>query len=119
MSGHAGTGHALGGKLDSLSGVCRLLEARESRVLSLRAPRRRLAGGERGSRLRTNITTALVNADGATLDDLREAVTALEDLERTARRVLGGAHPIAEVIEQSLRRARAALAAREEETAAA
>ena len=32
----------------------------------------------------------------ATLDDLREAVTTLEDAERTARRVLGGAHPIAE-----------------------
>ena len=30
---------------------------------------------------------------GATLDDLREAVTTLEDAERTARRVLGGAHP--------------------------
>ena len=31
--------------------------------------------------------------DGATLDDLREAVTTLEDTERIARRVLGGAHP--------------------------
>ena len=29
----------------------------------------------------------------ATLDDLREAVNTLEELERTARRVLGGAHP--------------------------
>ena len=113
MSGHAGTGHALGGKLDSLSGVCRLLEARESRVLSLRAPRRRLAGGERGSRLRTNITTALVNADGATLDDLREAVTTLEDAGRTARRVFGGAHPFTARMEQNLPRARAALRARE------
>ena len=113
MSGHAGTGHALGGKLDSLSGVCRLLEARESRVLSLRAPRRRLAGGERGSRLRTNITTALVNADGATLDDLREAVTTLEDTARIGRRVLGGAHPDVVGIEKSLRSARAALGARE------
>ena len=55
----------------------------------------------------------------ATLDDVREAVETLENTEWTARRVLGGAHPIAEVIEQSLRRARAALAAREEETAAA
>ena len=32
-------------------------------------------------------------ADGATLDDLREAVTTLEDAERISRRVLGGAHP--------------------------
>ena len=29
----------------------------------------------------------------ATLDDLREAVRTLEETERTARRVLGGAHP--------------------------
>ena len=109
MSGHAGTGHALGGKLDSLSGVCRLLEARESRVLSLRAPRRRLAGGERGSRLRTNITTALVNADGATLDDLREGVATLEDTDRIARRTFGGAHPLTLAIEHALRQSRAAL----------
>ena len=33
---------------------------------------------------------ALYKADDATLDDLREAVTTLEDAERTARRVLGG-----------------------------
>ena len=46
----------------------------------------------------------------ATLDDLREAVTTLEDAERTARRVLGGAHPTTEGIEKSLRIARAVLA---------
>jgi len=50
---------------------------------------------------------------GATLDDLREAVTTLEDTERTARRVLGGAHPDVIWIEKSLRDARAALRARE------
>ena len=36
---------------------------------------------------------ALYKDDGATLDDLREAVTTLEEIERTARRVLGSAHP--------------------------
>ena len=51
---------------------------------------------------------------GATLDDLREAVTTLEEMERTARRVFGGAHPIAVEIEKALRLARAALRAREE-----
>ena len=51
--------------------------------------------------------------DGATLDDLREAVTTLEDLERIARRVLGGAHPIIAGIEQDLQRSRAVLRARE------
>ena len=49
----------------------------------------------------------------ATLDDLREAVTTLEDVERTARRVLGGAHPTTEGIERDLRKARAVLGARE------
>ena len=49
----------------------------------------------------------------ATLDDLREAVSTLEDTERIARRVLGGAHPHTVDMEQSLRKARAALRARE------
>ena len=50
---------------------------------------------------------------GATLDDLHEAVTTLEDTVRIARRVLGGAHPLTSSIERSLRRSRAALCARE------
>ena len=49
----------------------------------------------------------------ATLDDLREAVTTLEDIEQIARRVLGGAHPTTEGIDDDLRNARAALRARE------
>jgi hypothetical protein len=49
----------------------------------------------------------------ATLDDLREAVKTLEDIGRTARRVLGGAYPLAASIERELQRARAALDARE------
>ena len=48
----------------------------------------------------------------ATLDDLRESVEMLEDLERIARRVLGGAHPTTAGIERVLRNARAALRAR-------
>ena len=50
---------------------------------------------------------------GATLDDLRKAVTTLEDAERIAQRVFGGAHPITEQIEVALRNPRAALGARE------
>ena len=46
---------------------------------------------------------------GATLDDLREAVTTLEEIERTARRVFGGAHPLTTAIEDALQDARAAL----------
>ena len=49
----------------------------------------------------------------ATLDDLREAVETLEEIERTARRVMGGAHPLVVEIELALRQARAALRARE------
>ena len=49
----------------------------------------------------------------ATLDDLREAVTKLEEIERTARRVFGGAHPIARWIESGLRDARIVLRFRE------
>ena len=55
----------------------------------------------------------LYKDDAATLDDLREAVTRLEETARIARRVFGGAHPITEGIERTLRDARAALRAQE------
>ena len=42
----------------------------------------------------------------ATFDDLREAVTTLKEIEPTARRVLGGANPLAIAIAESLRSAR-------------
>ena len=51
--------------------------------------------------------------DGATLDDLREAATTLEEAERTARRVLGGAHRFTVEVEHNLGDVRAALRARE------
>ena len=49
----------------------------------------------------------------ASLDDLQEAVTTLEGMERIARRVFGGTHPIVETIGRHLQNARAALRARE------
>ena len=49
----------------------------------------------------------------ATLDDLRESVTTLEEAERIARRVLGGAHPLTTDVGVTLRDARAALRARD------
>ena len=49
---------------------------------------------------------ALYANPGATLNDLREAVTTLEDAARVARRVLGGANPLTEEIEEQLRDAR-------------
>ena len=64
-------------------------------------------------KMRNNYAEALYEDASATLDDLREAVTTLEELERTARRVMGGAHPLTVGIEGYLRDARAALRARE------
>ena len=63
--------------------------------------------------LRTNYGLALLTDDGATLDDLREAVTTFEDTARIARRVMGGTHPLTVDIEGRLRDARAAIHARE------
>ena len=50
---------------------------------------------------------------GATLDDLRKAVTTLQNAERPARRVFGGSHPLTVDIAVSLIEARAVLHARE------
>ena len=46
-----------------------------------------------------------------TLEDLRESVETLEDVERIARRVLGGAHPTTTGIEATLQLAREILSA--------
>jgi len=56
---------------------------------------------------------ALYRDADATLDDLREAVQTLEDTGRTARRVLGGAHPVTAWIQDDLRHTRAALRGRD------
>ena len=59
---------------------------------------------------------ALYKDAAATLYDLCEADGTLGEIERIARRVLGGAHPLTKGIEIALRRmrARAALRARTE-----
>ena len=64
-------------------------------------------------RMRWIYGTALYRDTSATLDDLREAVTTLEDTERIARRVLGGTHPTTASVERNLGDVRAALRARE------
>ena len=64
-------------------------------------------------RMRKSYALALYKDPAATLDDLREAVTTLEDTERIARRVLGGAHPLTSAIVGDLRNARAVLRAHE------
>ena len=65
--------------------------------------------------MKMNYAQDLYQDGGATLDDLREAVTTLEETAATARRVLGGAHPTTTMIELSLRESRATLRARETE----
>ena len=65
-------------------------------------------------RMRWNYAKALCE-DDAPLDDLREAVNSLEETTQTARRVLGGAHPLTVDIERDFQNARAALGARDVE----
>ena len=64
-------------------------------------------------RIRSHYAQLLYADPTATLDDLRESVTTLEEIERTARRLLGGAHPITAAIEGALQNARDVLRARE------
>ena len=64
-------------------------------------------------KMRSVYAEALYRDPGATLDDVREAVTTLDDVERIVRRVLGSAHPHVSILEGHLRESRAALRARE------
>ena len=64
-------------------------------------------------KMRQIYARALYEDPAATLDDLHEAVTTLEEAGRTAQRVFGGAHPLTTAIGEALQYARAALAARE------
>jgi hypothetical protein len=77
---------------------------------------RRVVGEENHLTLtmRWQYAVALRKDGGATLDDLRESVTTLEETERAAQRVLGAAHPHAKMFEQSLLNARAVLRAARE-----
>ena len=64
-------------------------------------------------KMRWSYAMSLCADPAATLDDLREAVATLEDAERIARRVFGGAHPLAMQMEHDLKKARAKLRAHE------
>jgi tetratricopeptide (TPR) repeat protein len=98
----------------TLSELQRFEEAKALLRKTMPVARRVLGGKDRLTlKMRWTYAQSLYLDAGATLDDLREAVTTLEDVEQTARRVLGGANPNTVRIEQSLRNARAALAARE------
>ena len=64
-------------------------------------------------KMRSIYARAIHMDPAAMLDDLREAVEMYEQVARTARRVLGVAHPITEGIGGELLEARATLRARE------
>ena len=101
----------------TLTSLERLEEAKS--LLRKTTPVARRVLGENNEstlRLRWIYATALCRDDGATLAELREAVTTLEDTARTAQRVFGGAHPTTGGMEEILRNARATLAARDVES---
>ena len=106
---------AAGSNASSLLNLARFEEA-EPLLRKMRPVARRVLGddAEIALRMRAYYASSLYEDPGATLDDLREAVTMLEDTERTARRVFGGTHPLTAAIGNNLRIARAKLRARQE-----
>ena len=60
--------------------------------------------------MRCSCARTLYENGGATIDDLRKAVTMLEEIEPDARRALGGAHPLLKDIRRFHQYGRAALA---------
>ena len=106
--------HAANNYVTSLIGLERFEEAKT--LLRKMVPVVRRVLGESNTltlKMRWVYARALYKDDGATLDDLREAATTLEETERIARRVMGGLHPTTTGIENALRVARAVLRARE------
>ena len=98
----------------SLTALRRFEEAKKLLRKTISVARRVLGESNNGTlRVRWSYAIALYSDPNSTLDDLGEAVTTLKDTARTARRVLGGSHPLTTEIEKSLRDARAALRARE------
>ena len=95
--------------------LCELERFEEAKALLCKTVpvARRVLGESDGLvfKMRT-IYARILDSHGAPLDDLREAVTTLEEIEVTARRVLGGAHPLTTEIEKSLGESRDALYAR-------
>ena len=98
----------------SLLGLKRFDQAKTMLCRMMPVARRALGPSHRTTlRMSWHFAMVIYENDRATLDDLREAVTTLADAGRIARRVLGGAHPLTVGIEGTLRKARAALRARE------
>ena len=98
----------------SLLSLKRFEEAKSILSKATRVARRALGEDHiRTLQLRWNCGLALHADPDATLDDLREAVTTLQETAKTTRQVYGGAHPLTVEIEASLQAACAKLRARE------
>ena len=95
---------------NSLRSLQRFDEAK-SLLLKMTPLARRILGENHDITLamRSSYASALFEDADATLNDIREAVATLEETERTARRVLGGAHPIVERTVECLRSSRTIL----------
>ena len=76
-----------------------------------------VASGSTGIRMKKIYVEAFLLDRAATPDEFREAVTMIEDTERTAQRVLGGAHPFALDLARAVKVSRAALFIRETQPA--
>ena len=109
---HEATLHAANNYAGSLRILKRFEEAKSLLRTTLLVVRRVLGESELMLWMRWTYARALYENPSCTLDEAREAVTTLEDVERTSRRVLGGAHPFTKTIERHLRALRAALRAR-------
>ena len=68
-------------------------------VMRLEKPQAPRPSAEPRNIMRQNYGWVLYKDPVATLDDLREAVTTLEEIGRIAQRVLGGGHPTTEEID--------------------
>ena len=111
---HERTLRAANNYAESLVKLKRFDEAKSLLCRTIPVARRVLSeGNELTITIKCHYSWSLYEDPGATLDDLREAVTTLEETTQAARRVLGGAHPVVASIENSLRNARGLLAARE------
>ena len=98
----------------------RLKEARSLLRSTIHVARRVLGENDQLTlKLRWNDARALAGDPGSTLDDIREAMTMLEDLTRITRRVFGSAHPLVALCEDSLRLVRKKLGASETPAASA
>ena len=110
---HRSTLIAANGYALSLCSLGRFEEAKSLFCKTIPVARRVLGNVRLTLAMTMNYAEALYKDPAATLDDLRESVTTLEEIAPIAQRVFGGANPITAGIKGSLRKSRAVLAARE------